>query len=314
MHYSNIPFSVLSRFHLSWWNLGWDNTSKLNPNPNKAKKSKLDPFTPVVKPGALPSILHRHVVPTMTPLAPFARYSPPLRLPPRRLASRLLPSPTTTPSVLLSALSVTHRDKRLSPSASPARSLDAIHIDTKPLLKGPCLVLVIEWQPRWANCVWCEMHRWLVHRYLCVSNLRPRGENGSEMLRSLQMWWWRSLLHMRHDIESCDQGEEDQDMTWLDRPVASVKGKLSDASLLGSSGVASWVANSLKNDYEIANIHTHGGVHLVVLAHLQRRSVWSWSGQLSEETETKSGQWRWPDTGSEGTWVSGQWKPKVARL
>jgi hypothetical protein len=33
---------------------------------------------------------------------------------------------------------------------------------------------------------------------------------------------------MRHDIESCDQGGEDQDMTWLDAPVASVKGKLSD--------------------------------------------------------------------------------------
>ena len=31
---------------------------------------------------------------------------------------------------------------------------------------------------------------------------------------------------MRHDIESCDQGEEDQDKTWLDGPVASVKGKL----------------------------------------------------------------------------------------
>jgi hypothetical protein len=28
---------------------------------------------------------------------------------------------------------------------------------------------------------------------------------------------------MRHDIESCDQGEKDQDMTWLDGPVASVK-------------------------------------------------------------------------------------------
>jgi hypothetical protein len=33
---------------------------------------------------------------------------------------------------------------------------------------------------------------------------------------------------MRHDIESCDQGGEDQDMTWFDGPVASVKGKLSD--------------------------------------------------------------------------------------
>jgi hypothetical protein len=30
---------------------------------------------------------------------------------------------------------------------------------------------------------------------------------------------------MRHDIESCDQGGEDQDITWLDGPVASVKGK-----------------------------------------------------------------------------------------
>ena len=35
-------------------------------------------------------------------------------------------------------------------------------------------------------------------------------------------------LHMRHDIESCDQGGEDQDKAWLDGPIASVKGKLSD--------------------------------------------------------------------------------------
>ena len=33
---------------------------------------------------------------------------------------------------------------------------------------------------------------------------------------------------MRHDNESCDQGGEDQDKTWLDGLVASVKGKLSD--------------------------------------------------------------------------------------
>ena len=31
---------------------------------------------------------------------------------------------------------------------------------------------------------------------------------------------------MRHDIESCDQGEEDQDKIWLDGPVACVKDKL----------------------------------------------------------------------------------------
>ena len=33
---------------------------------------------------------------------------------------------------------------------------------------------------------------------------------------------------MRHDMESCDQGGEDQYKIWLDGPVASVKGKLSD--------------------------------------------------------------------------------------
>ena len=33
---------------------------------------------------------------------------------------------------------------------------------------------------------------------------------------------------MRHDIESCDQGGEDQDKTWLEGLVANVKGKLSD--------------------------------------------------------------------------------------
>ena len=33
---------------------------------------------------------------------------------------------------------------------------------------------------------------------------------------------------MKHDIESCDQGGEDQHITQLDGPVASVKGKWSD--------------------------------------------------------------------------------------
>ena len=30
---------------------------------------------------------------------------------------------------------------------------------------------------------------------------------------------------MRHDMESCDQGGEDQDEAWLDGPVARVKDK-----------------------------------------------------------------------------------------
>ena len=30
---------------------------------------------------------------------------------------------------------------------------------------------------------------------------------------------------MRHDMESCDQGGQDQDEAWLDGPVAIVKSK-----------------------------------------------------------------------------------------
>ena len=30
---------------------------------------------------------------------------------------------------------------------------------------------------------------------------------------------------MRHDMESCDQGGEDQDEAWLDGPVACAKAK-----------------------------------------------------------------------------------------
>ena len=47
---------------------------------------------------------------------------------------------------------------------------------------------------------------------------------------------------MRHDIESCDQGGEDQDMTWLDGPVTSVKGQV------GGFGVMDRVAMKLEQD------------------------------------------------------------------
>ena len=63
------------------------------------------------------------------------------------------------------------------------------------------------------------------HLLRCRCNICHEGGNGSKMLQSSHMWWWRSSLHMRHDIESCDQGGEDQDKTWLDGSVASVKGK-----------------------------------------------------------------------------------------
>jgi hypothetical protein len=115
-------------------------------------------------------------------------------------------------------------------------------------LKGSCLVLVIEWQPRWTNCVQCEIHRWLVHMCMCVSNICHGGENGSEMLQSSHMWW-RSSLHMRHDIESCDQDGEDQNKAWLDGPVASVKGKLWGLSADGPK--QRWRTSKVKIDEPI---------------------------------------------------------------
>jgi hypothetical protein len=48
-------------------------------------------------------------------------------------------------------------------------------------LKGHCLVLIIEWQLRWTNYVLYEIHRWLVHRYMCVSNICHGGGNDMEM-------------------------------------------------------------------------------------------------------------------------------------
>jgi len=32
-------------------------------------------------------------------------------------------------------------------------------------------------------------------------------------------------LHLRYDMESCDQGGEDQDEAWLDGPVTCVEGQ-----------------------------------------------------------------------------------------
>ena len=57
-------------------------------------------------------------------------------------------------------------------------------------------------------------------------------------------------LIMRHDMESCDQGGEDQDKIWLDGPVASVKGKLSDdlASMDRSNGEKQMMSKSM-NQY-----------------------------------------------------------------
>ena len=50
------------------------------------------------------------------------------------------------------------------------------------------------------------------------------------------------------------------------------------AMLLRSSGVVRASENPLKIVCENANTHAHDVVHLLVLAHLQRRSCWSWFG------------------------------------
>jgi hypothetical protein len=57
-------------------------------------------------------------------------------------------------------------------------------------------------------------------------------------------------LHTRHDIESCDQGEDDKDMTWLDGLVTSVKGQLSDDLVpMNRSNSEEQVKSRLMNQY-----------------------------------------------------------------
>jgi hypothetical protein len=51
-------------------------------------------------------------------------------------------------------------------------------------------------------------------------------------------------------MESYDQGGEDQDKTWLDEPVASVKGKLSDdLALMDRSNIKEQVKSRSMNQY-----------------------------------------------------------------
>jgi hypothetical protein len=52
---------------------------------------------------------------------------------------------------------------------------------------------------------------------------------------------------MKHDIESCDQSGEDQDMIWLDGPVASVKGKF--LALMDRSNGEEQVKSRSMNQY-----------------------------------------------------------------
>ena len=56
---------------------------------------------------------------------------------------------------------------------------------------------------------------------------------------------------MRHDIESCCQGGEDQDMTLLDGSVATVKGKLTnDLAPMDRSNGEEQVKSRSMNQYD----------------------------------------------------------------
>ena len=48
---------------------------------------------------------------------------------------------------------------------------------------------------------------------------------GDTQVISPQVMMRRSSMHMRYDMESCDQGGEDKDKAWLDGPVAMEKGQ-----------------------------------------------------------------------------------------
>ena len=78
---------------------------------------------------------------------------------------------------------------------------------------------------------------------------------------------------MRHDIESCDQGGEDQDMTWLDEPVASVKGKLSDdlAPMDRSNGEEQMMSRPMNQYGHVMRIISFGDWLVHVLHRHQRR-------------------------------------------
>ena len=62
------------------------------------------------------------------------------------------------------------------------------------------------------------------HKDTNMSNMWHGGEMTKGWCYAHIVWWWNSL-HMRCDMESCDQSREDQDKAWHDGPVAMVKGK-----------------------------------------------------------------------------------------
>jgi hypothetical protein len=80
--------------------------------------------------------------------------------------------------------------------------------------KVHCLVLVIEWQPRWTNMCLSEIHRWLVHRNTCVSNTCHGGGNGLDMLQGSHMWWRSSFHETWHGVMWLRWRRSRQGLAW----------------------------------------------------------------------------------------------------
>ena len=83
---------------------------------------------------------------------------------------------------------------------------------------------------------------------------------------------------MRHDMESCDQGGEDQDKTWLEGPVTSVKGKLSDDQRLVFSRWNSTVGRGTAVSDALAENSSFASTALFGLGAINRGGARAWAG------------------------------------
>ena len=82
-------------------------------------------------------------------------------------------------------------------------------------LKGPCLVLVIEWQLRWTSKRLClDTQVISPHKDISMSNMCHEGEMTKCWCYS-HIVWWRNSFHMRHDIVLWLDGEDrDKALRW----------------------------------------------------------------------------------------------------
>jgi hypothetical protein len=90
-------------------------------------------------------------------------------------------------------------------------------------LKGPCLVLVIEWQLRWTNMWLCEIHRRLVHMWWChegcVMAWHRRTEATVKSKWGQDRWtntatWWYEVDHIIWLLVGACVASTSMEMEW----------------------------------------------------------------------------------------------------